>query len=638
MRLQIYSWDGHVLNSTDTACWIATGALSQGGAQAVSVERANRAPVLAGKRIELRTMPLTVEILGERWSVGQTLKSWFDTHDTRIKRLVAKDADDSDRQWYVEGTPLTYVERYGGVTVILALADPVWRTVDEVSTTWEIDASGDELALSVEGNVLARPVLEITPTGPAGGGYGYQEWVAVYNPTDRPYDNHPIDLTDGGWDTATLVLAGQMQADGDDLRVQVNGVEASRWLADVDTDHTKLWTVLSLKPRVELTLGAAIADSGTVGEIQLQPTKANTAMLARLATFPAVMLFGDEAFVVTGKDAKTMKLAVSQRAAKNTSMAAHLVGELGRWIEHDVWIVYGNAGVSAPETDDTRKPVIDLSQSTNTTWVYDGAFVDADGLRSGSWRPALLGSTGKLSQTYGGTNGGDDAEPYEVMGMLAQAWQKAGRWQREGANLEWRLHHPAGFTEISASGEKKRTTANWINVLIQRGATPTRWTTVVTETTPVSQGSWTAWSRTGQAITFGPLYLRFWMNGSLSALADNQVHFEVGAVTVKMTAASCPKIVRGTTTANFWLEATITHEESGRAITVQCPMVIGKTLMLDSDQKIATYEGVGALGALRLSSVRDEWLPLHPGVNTLIYTAENVGTVQVVVKYRERNN
>lgn len=72
----------------------------------------------------------------------------------------------------------------------------------------------------------------------------------IYEPW-RNCGSYPVEIS-GGLDTAALVAAGKMQADGSDLVVRVEGKEVSRWLAGMNTPSTKVWINLHLSSKAPL--------------------------------------------------------------------------------------------------------------------------------------------------------------------------------------------------------------------------------------------------------------------------------------------------------------------------------------------------------------------------------------------------
>ena len=639
MDLRIVSWDGFtdINDGEHFACWIPKGSRNQISAQPVFVERSNELPGYAGKRFGLWTFPLTVDILLDDFHAGlDELKRRFATLDRSLKRLVAADAADGNRLWYLEATPLEFYEDARAVTVILGAPDVVWRSVEAQNETWLVDESGAKKTITAGGKWYAKPVITFTPTSAAAGGFAQQRFMPMYNPTNRRFVNYPLDVVDGGLDTATLIGAGKLQASGADLRWVVDAEECDFWLAHFNTGHTKVWTVLDFSPGIEMTLGQAIAGSGVVGEIQVRISGANDRALKNLPEQCLVMI-DNEVFVIGGKDLRTRKLAVSERAARNTGMAAHAVDAIIRWLEYDAWLLYGDPEAKAPEIDDSRKPVFDLTLSSNTEWVYNASFADAAGIRAGSWKPAVVRSNGKLSRVYSATQG-NEAEPASVIGMEMNAWQRSGRWQGETAVIEWRLDCPAGVLKVSASGKKRRSGASFPKTAaLERSADGRSWAVVWNETTPVNAATWTAWNRPEVSVPFAPFLVRFNLAGSISAVVDNQVHFEAAAVSVKFVGANVPQVGLGGEEQNYWFEAELRNLTTGEALRMTLPMLMGETLTVDTNRKQVQYGTLDLHAAVRdWQPVRGEWMTLEAGENKLEYVAAATGEVSIQISWEDR--
>ena len=80
----------------------------------------------------------------------------------------------------------------------------------------------------------------------------------------------------------------------------------------------------------------------------------------------------------------------------------------------------------------------------------------------------------------------------------------------------------------------------------------------------------------------------------------------------------------------------MTNVTSGDYIGLSYPMATGQTLAIDCEDKAVTLDGVNALPALSLSSVRRGWFDLSPGANVIQYEDAGAGTISMVVKWRER--
>ena len=715
MQLVIVSFDAHALNDSSFGARFVLPVEPSAQAAGIGglVARPHYSPVYTYKTRSALYLPIYLQLKGTVATQIDTLKTWFDTFDDSVlKKLLVKDTANSDKQWYVMATCVTmsFVGKQAAFTLLVP--DPVWLSETETTNTWSITASGQTNAITPGGNVSSFPKFRIKPTSAKTAGFVYKRWAKIYNQTARAFANYPLDITNGGMDTAALVadttrsvqinqlggidaamttipydtetgtfptsgdayvgteqfsytgktatdLTGctrgvngttaathaddvvvyfsKIQADGDDLRVYVDGVEANRWLQGMNTATTKIWITASWLPKQQMTLRAAMG-AGALTTIVAANIPANiTAMKA--APIAGILLVESEAFTYTGKNIPALTFTGVTRAAKGTTAATHVINSVVRWIEHDIWVLYGNSAMAAPVTDDTRKPIF-LLTSTNTSWDYD-EFNNDDGLRAGAWKPGVLKSTGKESITYSG-NQTADADPATEMGMSIKAWQLGNNWRAETAAVEWRLYHPAGATTVSSSGEKKRTTTTWpVTAALQKSLLGVTWANAWNEATPASIATWTAWTHASTALGATYYYLRFVLGGGQPATADAQADFEVEDVTLTLASANTPSVTLNTEQVNYELDATLTNNLTGEYITIKQVMEINQTLEIDTLNKTATFllDNSNALAAMALSTVRFDWLPMTGGVsNTFQFDDTGTAGVELKTLYQDRNN
>ena len=115
-------------------------------------------------------------------------------------------------------------------TVALYADDPRWQAVTASGGTIVLTASGQSGTVTSAGNVRTQPVIAVSPgTVKASGNYNYKRPVLTYNSLSVGLPSYPVDITAAGWNTTGLVAGGTVQADGDDVRVVVNGAEVERW-------------------------------------------------------------------------------------------------------------------------------------------------------------------------------------------------------------------------------------------------------------------------------------------------------------------------------------------------------------------------------------------------------------------------
>lgn len=524
--------------------------------------------------------------------------------------------------------------------IIFQTGESAWHTVEESEDTWEADASGETKDLTVGGYSQTRLSLSITPTALPATGWAYQRLYQLVNKPGYAYGTRPwcIEI-----DTEALVLAGKMQADGDDIVLLVDGVITKRWLADINTDHTKIWFNVSIAAGQNLTLLTAISAGGTITSIDFQKTANNAAALKALPARGYVQ-HGTEWLEYSAKDLKNSKLTGITRGAFNTTLQAHALADSFSWIEHPVILLYGNSVATAPDLADSSyddaKPVFDLSASSNTTWVWTDSTKFYDIVkpnRTGAWLPSIT-RVGNVSEIYHEAGDVEGADP--AMGMRLSTWYKAGVKQAEKATLGWLLTNPGGITTVSMTGSKYRNTTSWPGtkaILLQRSNDKVYWYEVWNEASPSVSLSWEAITHAGVSITSNMKTVRFLMAGSLAALADVDCYFEVATATVVFVSGNLPTVSLGAEKSNYLLNITIKNNTTGDQINLVFPMILNSALILDGENYEVTYGGVEAHSAMDLDDdSRDIWIRLNPGINTLLITGEDVATLAIVPSWFER--
>jgi hypothetical protein len=492
--------------------------------------------------------------------------------------------------------------------------------VTEDSDTWAVTASGQTHTLTNGGEDEAYPVLTLTPTGAKTGGYAYRRWVPVTWRSQNAGAQYPVMATLA---TDAIVTAGKMQADGDDLRVLVDGIETYRWLSGMNGAATKVWFSADFTRAPDLSLKTAIADSGTIASIEFNEVD-------ELQYLPesGILLIDSEAFVYTARNLTDASVTGISRAAKGTASAAHTVGDDVQWVQHDVWIVYGNASATAPTVDNDYKPAFELDHSDNSSWVYE-TFGDSAGKRAARWAPfdpiTISGKSGVYTATHR-TLG----SPYTVIG----AWRTAGGAFAQG----WYLANPCGIVNAAwADGQARAEDKDSFLLELRywvRGAS--WWTNQLywnASSTPLgADNTWQAWSEAAAASDWSPAddlaLILYAYNGDA----------EAGTVTVSLSTSEVPVVTVNGEQGNYELAATITNQTTGEAITVGFVMDLDSELEVDTDERTVTWgaDDSGQFQALSLSAARRHWLRLLPGANVLRFDDAGTNGVTVVAEWEER--
>lgn len=661
MRLVPYQYNGHTIHGgTLIAVFPAEGGLYNlpEGSPGVASRGMGNYPAYTGKELGGRNVVLRVApnpaTSTTYAAMMDTMAGWFDTKEQTAGTLIAKDAENSDKQWRLVCTPVAAPDvTFPVYTVALYADDPRWQAVTASGGTIVLTASGQSGTVTSAGNVRTQPVITVAPgTAKASDNYNYKRPVLTYNSLSVGLPSYPVDITNAGWNTTGLVGGGTVQADGDDVRVVVNGAEVERWFGGggMNSATTGVWIVLDYSPAVTLTSGGTIASSGTVSTITFYNTKANATAIKKLPAAGDVLI-DSERFTYTGKDDTAKTLTGVTRAVKGTSMASHSVGATVRWIEHDVWLMYGNASAVAPEQTDTRKPIFNLTTSTNASWDYDefaagesNYYALPNSTRAGSWTPKVVSAYGANSQIFTGGFSGITplmANPTTAMGMSVESYIRSGRWQAETAHLEWRWTNPAGGSVVVTTGSKERNSASWPSrAALQYSNDGVTWVSKWNEVTPASSGSVTAFANNGTA-TLGASYkyLRYDFYGSVAANSSalGQAYMSVSDVTVSI-GTSRPTVTLGAEAVNYYLNLTIANGATGESITLKQLMTTAQTLTVDcANHTVTLSDGTNCLAALALSSPRVEWLDIAPGANVLTFTDVGTAGVTVTLAWSDRN-
>ena len=636
MRLTVKTFDGHDIN--DGANYRATG-LNFGvpaSATPIFVEQAGGDALYAETfTVQARNLALEVSIAdyGSRNELADQLREWFLRGTTgELVVRFGDEAIDYQLRCTVQSAAL---EEYSSVDwlIILQSGETTWRAVDaEEESAWVPAASGETKSIDVSGQSEARLAVTITPTAAPASGYQYQRLYQLVNSDDVAFGLYPwcIEL-----DTDALVTAGKMQADCDDLRIVIDGQEVKRWIADPNTTTTKVWFNLDLSIGYSLDLQTAVASSGDVGELVFKATSRSKYALKKMPA-SGIVFHGTEWFLYSGKDVTNRKLGVVARGALGTTMQAHSAADVFQYIQHVIYIVYGNSAATDPADDDefydSEMPVFDLGDSDNENWVYTSSseFYDPDYPdRPGSWKPVFK-TFGGESEWYQVTQDGATGDP--AMGMKLACWEKAGRWQSETGYVYWYLRSPVPIDEISTTGSKYRSTSRWPSacLLQQYHNAKKRWGSMFTETTPVNEDTWTAVSHSSVDASYNPTLVRYILSGSLTAATDGAAYFEVLTCTVVFLSAYLPSGSLASESGNYPMAITLTNETTGDALTVVVPMKTNTELVLDGENFTATLDDANCHGAVTLDdNSRETWIRLNPGTNSIKVESASLGTVSV---------
>ena len=136
------------------------------------------------------------------------------------------------------------------IAVQFEARDSTWRSAAPVSTSKTFtDAADRAMALTVPGNTATRPRLIVRPLAQRSGssvyaGWRYRKRYVIAWDGDVPLVREPVRIALGS--TTALVSGGKAQADGDDVRFWLDGIEQPRTLVTWNTSASYAWVIVPL--------------------------------------------------------------------------------------------------------------------------------------------------------------------------------------------------------------------------------------------------------------------------------------------------------------------------------------------------------------------------------------------------------
>lgn len=351
-------------------------------------------------------------------------------------------------------------------------------------------------------------------------GAKYTRFCAVRWRITEGVNAYPVDIADGSLDTASLVSAGKMASDGDDLRVLVDGEEVDRWLGNMNTASTGVWIALPFEDDISMTLNGAI--TATVTSLTV------TGTITSLSSYGIIQI-GNEIIHYSGKSGQD--LTGLTRGYKGTTAAAHNDTDDVYWLQHDVEIVYGNPDASAPTLDSDYKPSFDVDDSSNTLWKYTTFAHGVNpthnmGMEAGWDSPVYpdddfleqitsAGNNSWYNWNHDGSGSGDEAEiGLEVISITGP---------NNGGTIRVAWHNECGIVAAEfIDGEKySESTPNW-DAEVESSINGSSWTTEYTIPAPGSASTWESWSHDDDSLPANTT----WIATYLSTIYTGGTHYQ----------------------------------------------------------------------------------------------------------------
>jgi hypothetical protein len=329
---------------------------------------------------------LTVTVVQNTQAAMDGARRVFD----RFKGFVTLTVQDgSSNTWNLSVRCESFVEVEGAKRFVATLYTnrPILESSIIVDTLRSITASGATFdpTVTVGGTVRNYPLFDLVGTVAKTNANDYNRrwqmivaWRSEFPGEDSVGNGYPIDIGNDSLPWATEVGAGRGQADGDDLRVYVNGVEFPRLIDGVGTDTAKVWVPIHFSPGMHVTIADAITGTGgdpANGESQ--------AVNEDLTGWPDRGYFVVDNECIWYGSRTTDTFENIKRAQRGTAGATHLINATCDWVEHDIQIVSNYTAAANPPT---FSAAISTANSTNLAHNYNTAFFSPTLQRYGQMR------------------------------------------------------------------------------------------------------------------------------------------------------------------------------------------------------------------------------------------------------------
>jgi hypothetical protein len=388
-KLDVVSFDSVSLQTSDLEAWFerGDGILDTFPAQNVDVEVPGNWPQRVDVQYAGKAFPVHIRLKDTTSTKLLALQKLF-AAGQGVKLLRATDGAGTTLRLSCESLGLLSTDNPVEFIARLWATKPLWEN-DTATTSAHLHCAGDShvIPLVNNGSAPAKPVITVkfnAAKTPAGGPAYFRHRCFPHSCAnalkDPDGEGYPT-LVKSGLDTATLVTAGKMLANGNDLLVWVDGVKVDRWLYGMNTANTSIWANI---PWVARRMGTLVADMTA----SVPADGGSIEFAGDISTWPAAGYFYTiapyEFIYYTYRIGKTVYGI--KRAQKGTAATTHTVGDIVYVVEHDIRYTYGDAGAGTPPASTDLQPMIDLGVSTWAKWAWPTAYRADATLRSAQWQ------------------------------------------------------------------------------------------------------------------------------------------------------------------------------------------------------------------------------------------------------------
>lgn len=252
------AFDGKTFADLNVDAGFLAGGIGGPPRSPVAIDRDELPPIASGVRQGMRTLPINFTVLPgfdveeTRMALLGALQPSTGRPRVLVGQIMGDGAHANDEIEVLASTGQYRFPSPNTITVDFFIADDRWRArtdtmLPDPSTTLDavLVGNGVRVPLNNAGGAAVLPELRFgwaTQRGSTAAtvGWKYIKQETISNTGTRPWRRvrKTVDLGD----TAALVTAGKMQADGDDLRVRVHGtppwMEIPRTLTNINTKRT----------------------------------------------------------------------------------------------------------------------------------------------------------------------------------------------------------------------------------------------------------------------------------------------------------------------------------------------------------------------------------------------------------------
>jgi hypothetical protein len=124
-------------------------------------------------------------------------------------------------------------------------------------------------------------------------------------------------------------------------------------------------------------------------------------------------------------------------------------------------------------------------------------------------------------------------------------------------------------------------------------------------------------------------------HNDFAATGDDHMGY-INAVTLALESAQVPTPVLGSEVSVYYLDCTLTNNETGQSLSLTYFVPINDYVRIDCEEHTVELNGLNLYSAMELDVYRRDWLTVEPGDNEFEFSDGNLGTVTVTIRHRDR--